>query len=310
MKNVRRGLGKGLGTGYKNLAPMDSHIHSLSAKGVKSFDKYKVNPTDNPITYRKKKNMFYKDMMKQQLNSYVQEKYLGKYSYEDLGEVQTLISDGYFKNQREIDEYIKDEFTQLNAKGKEPKRYPKPKYSKCNAGHQLVEVYDEKKNAFVWDCPTCIRKMDKARRPQTLISDKDAFTLKLENMGYEVLDVQEFMDMFWQNQAPDKDNMKLFKQFIDEDDWESYNNELERKSNLDAKTTILDDDYDTKEPYKSKLVDNKPTPFKEYKNYSKELGRRIKALSKFTAPAFKEERVILKSKKEWVDKQIKKMGDN
>ena len=30
----RRGLGKGLGTGYKNLAPMDSHIHSLSAKGV------------------------------------------------------------------------------------------------------------------------------------------------------------------------------------------------------------------------------------------------------------------------------------
>jgi len=36
MKNVRRGLGKGLGTGYKNLAPMDSHIHSLSAKGVKT----------------------------------------------------------------------------------------------------------------------------------------------------------------------------------------------------------------------------------------------------------------------------------
>jgi len=36
MKNVRRGLGKGLGTGYKNLAPMDSHIHSLSAKGVRT----------------------------------------------------------------------------------------------------------------------------------------------------------------------------------------------------------------------------------------------------------------------------------
>jgi len=33
---IRKGLGKGLGTGYKNLAPMDSHIHSLSAKGVKS----------------------------------------------------------------------------------------------------------------------------------------------------------------------------------------------------------------------------------------------------------------------------------
>jgi len=37
MKNIRRGLGKGLGTGYKNLAPMDSHIHSLSAKGVKTI---------------------------------------------------------------------------------------------------------------------------------------------------------------------------------------------------------------------------------------------------------------------------------
>jgi len=33
---MRRGLGKGLGTGYFNLVPMDSHIHSLSAKGVKS----------------------------------------------------------------------------------------------------------------------------------------------------------------------------------------------------------------------------------------------------------------------------------
>jgi len=36
MKNTRKGLGKGMGTGYKNLAPMDSHIHSLSAKGVKT----------------------------------------------------------------------------------------------------------------------------------------------------------------------------------------------------------------------------------------------------------------------------------
>jgi len=34
---MRKGLGKGLGTGYKNLAPLDSHIHSLSAKGVKSL---------------------------------------------------------------------------------------------------------------------------------------------------------------------------------------------------------------------------------------------------------------------------------
>jgi hypothetical protein len=32
----RKGLGIGKGSGYYNIAPMDSHIHSLSAKGVKS----------------------------------------------------------------------------------------------------------------------------------------------------------------------------------------------------------------------------------------------------------------------------------
>ena len=36
--NSRKGLGKGLGTGYKNLVPMDSHIHSLNAKGIKSVN--------------------------------------------------------------------------------------------------------------------------------------------------------------------------------------------------------------------------------------------------------------------------------
>jgi len=62
MKNTRRGLGKGLGTGYKNLAPMDSHIHSLSAKGVKSLH---IEPTyvprgsgNNP--YGGKRDLHYK----------------------------------------------------------------------------------------------------------------------------------------------------------------------------------------------------------------------------------------------------------
>lgn len=31
----RKGLGKGLGKGYKNLAPMDSYVHSMSALGIK-----------------------------------------------------------------------------------------------------------------------------------------------------------------------------------------------------------------------------------------------------------------------------------
>jgi len=37
MKNTRRGLGKGLGCGYKNIVPIDHHIHSMSARGVKSY---------------------------------------------------------------------------------------------------------------------------------------------------------------------------------------------------------------------------------------------------------------------------------
>lgn len=40
-----------------------------------------------------------------------------------------------------------------------PTHNPKLAYNKCNVGHELVEVYDEKRNAYVWDCPTCIRKM-------------------------------------------------------------------------------------------------------------------------------------------------------
>jgi len=40
------------------------------------------------------------------------------------------------------------------------KHYPKPDYCLCNAGHMLVEVYDERRNAFVWDCPICIAKME------------------------------------------------------------------------------------------------------------------------------------------------------
>jgi hypothetical protein len=42
------------------------------------------------------------------------------------------------------------------------KHYPKPDYDKCNAGHPLVEVWNDKRNAYVWDCPTCINKMRRA----------------------------------------------------------------------------------------------------------------------------------------------------
>ena len=37
---MRRGLGFGLGMGYKNLIPYDKHVHSMSAKGISCVDKY------------------------------------------------------------------------------------------------------------------------------------------------------------------------------------------------------------------------------------------------------------------------------
>lgn len=40
---IRKGLGKGTGMrGYYNLTPLDSHIHSLNAKGIKTgfYDRY------------------------------------------------------------------------------------------------------------------------------------------------------------------------------------------------------------------------------------------------------------------------------
>jgi len=47
----------------------------------------------------------------------------------------------------------------MNELTKSIKHYPKPEYCKCNAGHTLVEIYNEKRNVFEWDCPICIRKM-------------------------------------------------------------------------------------------------------------------------------------------------------
>lgn len=40
MKNTRLGLGKGMGCGYKNLVPFDKHVHSMSAKGMKTYRVY------------------------------------------------------------------------------------------------------------------------------------------------------------------------------------------------------------------------------------------------------------------------------
>jgi hypothetical protein len=49
---------------------------------------------------------------------------------------------------------------------------PKPEYPYCNQGHLLQEVYNERRNAYVWDCPTCIRMMQRnPRKTEAIIDD-------------------------------------------------------------------------------------------------------------------------------------------
>jgi hypothetical protein len=53
--NQRRGMGFGRGIGYYNIAPMDSHVHSLSAKGVKTWKKV----SDTKYINRKREGTLY-----------------------------------------------------------------------------------------------------------------------------------------------------------------------------------------------------------------------------------------------------------
>ena len=62
--------------------------------------------------------------------------------------------------------------------GEGVKEMPMPKYHKCNAGHELVYMWNENRQRYVWDCPTCIAKMEKARA-----KDWQRKTKKLQYMG-------------------------------------------------------------------------------------------------------------------------------
>ena len=112
MKNVRRGLGKGLGTGYKNLAVMDSHIHSLSAKGVRSIYRarghYKPTNRESYVTtvWRREKEDAEQDI-----------RVFTKHN-PDWEKVKIVKED--------FDEYIKkhQKLPKLNAKLKQPKIEP------------------------------------------------------------------------------------------------------------------------------------------------------------------------------------------
>lgn len=51
MYSKRRGIGLNLGSGYYNLLPLDSHIHSLSAKGIKSYSNLVQMPKSDDVMY-------------------------------------------------------------------------------------------------------------------------------------------------------------------------------------------------------------------------------------------------------------------
>ena len=63
---------------------------------------------------------------------------------------------------------------------KPPKHYPKPDYPYCNKGHHLVEMYNEKTNAYEWDCPICKAEMEEARRQEDEYFEEE----QLRHMGY------------------------------------------------------------------------------------------------------------------------------
>lgn len=117
---MRKGLGKGLGMGYKNLVPIDAHIHSLSAKGVKTIlqfpkqltklPKFKLNAYgDEPIEVIEEGNLRGEIYLDQDIESPREGDNLGKmvafHKRYDLGDKTDLTSD-QFSGWQELEDYL------------------------------------------------------------------------------------------------------------------------------------------------------------------------------------------------------------
>lgn len=222
---MRKGLGKGMGMGYKNLAPMDSHIHSMSAQGVKSLTLTRVpygtkkTPKSqreyvmvggSPVgtiqewkDFAKKSGIKKLEVSDMDGQFDVTIKAMGdRELYDGLTRKQAcdyLVSQGYplKKLQSMSDDSLATAYD--TAKRREPKHYPKPKYNKCNAGHEMVEVYDERRNAYVWDCPICMRKMEKARMEdrQPIQGREDMPMRETDPMDYDRGDMDFWAKAGW-----------------------------------------------------------------------------------------------------------------
>jgi len=99
---IRKGLGKGMGKGYYNLMSIDSHIHSLSAKGVKSKPvrvytvktpkgyRYSFSPDKLEAKGRAELKKEYDKVKEQLTKAYKLREKIEKMSYEELGEFGEL----------------------------------------------------------------------------------------------------------------------------------------------------------------------------------------------------------------------------
>lgn len=124
-------MGRGLGIGYKNLVPIDSHIHSLSAKGVKSWNKtyMKLNASHKQMFHIVDKDgEFEMDYDKKDLLNYANE--LNDHQDKPRKTAKTI------DDARKILEDFAITMETLNAKGK-------------MKGHQ--KIYNPEMGEYVWE---------------------------------------------------------------------------------------------------------------------------------------------------------------
>lgn len=101
MKNTRLGLGRGMGCGYKNLVPKDPFVHSMSAKGVKTWKK-----TDVPYQYTNGK-------LDLEIVSKPRRFHFVVIDYKKTGRKKLTKQ---FESERDAEKFAK-EYMKLNAKG-------------------------------------------------------------------------------------------------------------------------------------------------------------------------------------------------
>ena len=112
---MRRGLGRGLGTGYKNLAPMDSHIHSLSAKGIKTLVKNYQNYIYDVKGFKEEEEAMEQGIINKDLK--LQKIYDDLINYKDPNPPENI--NWFFEDENNQEEFIKENLWDYNYRESE-----------------------------------------------------------------------------------------------------------------------------------------------------------------------------------------------